>query len=176
MLSVNQEPPITTIEACRLKARGDGYVSVHQPHQEAHRHPSATLGEVRVAPATRTAPVDQGTSDPNAAPAIFPAKYPGLFPPFLTKPRPSSYLHHCKLKEQTIDKVSTMAEVLWRHPNPTSTPMWRFLQKIREKYGLEEDTYESLYAWSVENVGDFWEECWDFVGIEASVGYVKASD
>lgn len=69
-----------------------------------------------------------------------------------------------------------MAEVLWRHPDPTSTPMWRFLQKVKEKYGLKEDTYESLYAWSVENVGEFWEECWDFVGIEASVGYEKVSE
>lgn len=66
-----------------------------------------------------------------------------------------------------------MAEVLWRHPDPTATPMWHFLQKVKQKHGLKEDTYESLYGWSVENVGDFWEECWDFVGIEASVPYEK---
>lgn len=68
-----------------------------------------------------------------------------------------------------------MAEVLWNHPDPTSTPMWHFLQRIKDKHGLKEDTYAALYAWSVENVNDFWEECWDAVGIEASVGYEHVS-
>ena len=67
----------------------------------------------------------------------------------------------------------TVNEELWRHPDPTSTPMWRFLCRVRDKHGLPSDDYQSLYAWSVDNVGAFWEECWDFVGVVASVGYEK---
>lgn len=66
-----------------------------------------------------------------------------------------------------------MAEELWRHPDPTSTPMWRFLQGVKDRRGLNGEDYQSLYRWSVENVGEFWEDCWNFVGIEASVGYDK---
>lgn len=68
-----------------------------------------------------------------------------------------------------------MADELWRHPEPASTPMWRFLQSVREKRGLDGEDYQSLYKWSVDNVGDFWEDCWDFVGVEASVNRGKVS-
>jgi acetoacetyl-CoA synthetase len=67
------------------------------------------------------------------------------------------------------------AEVLWRHPNPTSTPMWRFLQSVKDKHELDRDNYQSLYKWSVENVSAFWEECWDFVGIVSEKGHEKVS-
>lgn len=62
-----------------------------------------------------------------------------------------------------------MAEELWRHPDPTGTPMWRFLQRVNEKYALKLEDYQGLYKWSVDNVGLFWEECWDFVGVQADV-------
>ncbi len=67
------------------------------------------------------------------------------------------------------------AEELWRHPNPTSTPMWRFLQSVKERRGLAGEDYQSLYKWSVDNVGEFWEDCWDFVGIQAEVASGKVS-
>lgn len=60
------------------------------------------------------------------------------------------------------------AEVLWRHPDPESTPMWRFIQHVNEKYGLRLEGYPGLYKWSIENVAQFWEEVWHFVGIKAS--------
>ena len=60
------------------------------------------------------------------------------------------------------------AEELWRHPDPKSTPMWRFIQHVNEKYGLELDGYPGLYKWSIEHVAQFWEEVWHFVGIKAS--------
>jgi acetoacetyl-CoA synthetase len=62
-----------------------------------------------------------------------------------------------------------MAEELWRHPHPASTPMWRFLQYVNEKHGLQLDDYAGLYKWSVDQVGPFWESCWEFVGIQADV-------
>lgn len=60
-----------------------------------------------------------------------------------------------------------MADVLWRHDDPSSTPMWRFLDHVRGKYNLPAVDYETLYRWSVDNVSDFWDECWDFVGVKA---------
>jgi hypothetical protein len=69
-----------------------------------------------------------------------------------------------------------MAELLWKHPDPTSTPMWDFLSRVNEKHGLQLKDYQGLYAWSVDNVGLFWEECWQFVGIQAELnGKVRRS-
>ncbi|RDA94490.1 hypothetical protein CP533_2752 [Ophiocordyceps camponoti-saundersi (nom. inval.)] len=60
-------------------------------------------------------------------------------------------------------------DVLWRHPDPTSTPMWRFMQHVNRRHGLSVDGYSALYRWSIDNVSPFWEDLWEFVGIVASV-------
>ncbi|KAL2256419.1 hypothetical protein VTK26DRAFT_1703 [Humicola hyalothermophila] len=61
----------------------------------------------------------------------------------------------------------TAAE-LWRHENPEGTQMWRFLQHVNAKYGLNLKGYSELYQWSVDNVADFWSDVWHFVGIKSS--------
>lgn len=63
------------------------------------------------------------------------------------------------------------AEILWRHPDPTSTQARAFLEHVNSKHGLQLRGYASLYRWSVEDVPAFWGEVWDFVGINASVTY-----
>ncbi|RSL62178.1 hypothetical protein CEP54_005858 [Fusarium duplospermum] len=74
----------------------------------------------------------------------------------------------------SIDKLAPSAaappddNVLWRHPNPESTPMWEFLQHVNKKHGLNLDGYPALYKWSIDEVALFWEEVWQFVGITAS--------
>ncbi len=60
------------------------------------------------------------------------------------------------------------ATELWRHSNPESTQMFKFMQHINSKYGLDLRDYTSLYKWSVDNVPPFWGEVWDFAGIRAS--------
>lgn len=62
-----------------------------------------------------------------------------------------------------------MAEELWRHSNPASTAMWRFIQTVNAKHNLSISDYKGLYRWSIDNVALFWEECWDFVGIKGEV-------
>lgn len=57
---------------------------------------------------------------------------------------------------------------LWRHPDPTSTAMYKFLEHVNKTYNISLTDYPSLYRWSVENVADFWKECWHFIGIKAS--------
>jgi acetoacetyl-CoA synthetase len=57
---------------------------------------------------------------------------------------------------------------LWRHPSPSTTRMWDFMQIVNENHDLKLKTYDELYQWSIKNISDFWEETWDFTGITAS--------
>ncbi|KAK0388403.1 hypothetical protein NLU13_4647 [Sarocladium strictum] len=66
------------------------------------------------------------------------------------------------------------AEELWRHANPSSTPMWQFIQKVNQERGMQIQDYQGLYKWSVEDVGGFWEDVWHFVGVKASRPFDKA--
>ena len=65
----------------------------------------------------------------------------------------------------TITADDTTTE-LWRHPSPSSTQMHAFKELINAKYGLRLDHYEDLHKWSVDNIGAFWSEVWDFTGIK----------
>ena len=65
---------------------------------------------------------------------------------------------------------------LWRHSDPDSTPMARFMRHVNSKYGLSLSDYPTLYRWSVDNVAEFWEECWHFCGIRASQSYDEVGD
>ncbi|KAK8113235.1 hypothetical protein PG984_013761 [Apiospora sp. TS-2023a] len=60
---------------------------------------------------------------------------------------------------------------LWRHPDPKSTHIFRFLQHVETKYQLGINDYPGLLKWSVDNIADFWAEVWDFCGIKASKQY-----
>ncbi|KAH6647279.1 hypothetical protein BKA67DRAFT_582200 [Truncatella angustata] len=62
---------------------------------------------------------------------------------------------------------------LWRHPDPESTQMWKFLQHVKAKHLLDIDDYPGLYKWSIENVAAFWEDVWRFCGIKASKPYTE---
>lgn len=72
--------------------------------------------------------------------------------------------------KMTTDPLPPPAE-LWRHPDPASTQMHKFLERVKAKYQLDIDDYPGLYKWSVENVADFWSEVWHFCGIKASRPY-----
>lgn len=65
---------------------------------------------------------------------------------------------------------------LWRHPNPESTRMWEFKELVNKKYGLELQSYDDLYAWSIENIAPFWGETWHFMGIKASKSFDKVRE
>lgn len=66
------------------------------------------------------------------------------------------------------------APILWRHPNPADTQLARFMRHVNQKYGLELETYPTLYQWSIDHVAEFWAEVWDFCGIRASRKYDAA--
>lgn len=68
------------------------------------------------------------------------------------------------------------AEELWRHSDPASTPMWKFIQQVNKNNGVKLSGYPDLYKWSVDNVAEFWHETWQFVGIKASTPYEQVSN
>lgn len=51
------------------------------------------------------------------------------------------------------------------------TNMTRFIEFVNDRNNFEFNTYYQLYNWSIENIPDFWESLWDYVGIIASKKY-----
>ncbi len=47
----------------------------------------------------------------------------------------------------------------------------RYLQFLRRDKGLNFDTYDDLWKWSVTNLEDFWSSMWEFHRIQASAPY-----
>jgi len=47
----------------------------------------------------------------------------------------------------------------------------RFMRFVNKKQGLEFDSYDQLYEWSIENVSEFWKAMWDFGEVKASRDY-----
>jgi acetoacetyl-CoA synthetase len=46
-----------------------------------------------------------------------------------------------------------------------------FLRQIKQKLGLNFDSYQQLHQWSVEQPEQFWEQLWDYSEIQHSVPY-----
>ena len=61
--------------------------------------------------------------------------------------------------------------VLWTHPDPDSTRMAAFTRSISRKFGLNLQTYDDLYQWSIDNIAEFWGEVWNFTGVTAKKSY-----
>ncbi|PTD07299.1 Malonamoyl-CoA synthetase vrtB [Fusarium culmorum] len=83
----------------------------------------------------------------------------------------------------SIDKLAPSAaappsedNVLWQHPDPKSTHMWKFLEHVNKKHGLSLDGYPALYKWSIDDVSSFWEEVWQFTGVTASKPFDKVGN
>jgi acetoacetyl-CoA synthetase len=52
----------------------------------------------------------------------------------------------------------------------------RFIGFVNKKHGLEINSYNELYKWSIENIPDFWAAMWEFGEIKASHGYDTVVD
>ncbi|MBN2497664.1 MAG: acetoacetate--CoA ligase [Deltaproteobacteria bacterium] len=71
-----------------------------------------------------------------------------------------------------------MAKLLWQ---PTEervrrTRMYRFMQSVNDKHGLELRSYPDLYRWSIEHIPDFWAEMWELAEIRASAPFEQVVD
>ncbi len=71
-----------------------------------------------------------------------------------------------------------MGKLLWQPSEETlkQANMTRFIDFVNKEYGVDIDSYDKLYHWSVESIPDFWAAMWDFVDIKASRGYDKVVD
>jgi acetoacetyl-CoA synthetase len=75
-----------------------------------------------------------------------------------------------------------MAEILWQPSEEKirQTNMYRFIQFVNERYGLDIPAdgggYGALHEWSVNHLADFWSAVWDFTGIIASSPYDRVVD
>jgi len=47
----------------------------------------------------------------------------------------------------------------------------RFIRLVNKKHGLEINSYDQLYRWSIENIPDFWAAMWEFGEMKASRRY-----
>ncbi|KAF2681669.1 acetoacetate-CoA ligase [Lentithecium fluviatile CBS 122367] len=72
--------------------------------------------------------------------------------------------------------ASKGSKLLWRHGSPQSTPMYQFMESVNERYGLQLESYEELYRWSIDNINDLWGHVWKFVGVRAECEASKAVD
>ena len=71
-----------------------------------------------------------------------------------------------------------MEKLLWQPSEERikQANMTRFISFVKKKHGLKIISYPSLYAWSIENIVDFWAAMWEFGGIKASCEYSKVVD
>jgi len=71
-----------------------------------------------------------------------------------------------------------MGKLLWEPSEEVKKKanMTRFISFVNEKHGLEIDSYDELYEWSIEKIPDFWATMWEFVPIKASRMYDEIID
>lgn len=71
-----------------------------------------------------------------------------------------------------------MSKLLWQ---PTEerirqTRMYRFMEYVNQRNGMDIRDYDGLYGWSVKEIPDFWAAAWDFLEIKASRPYDQVVD
>ena len=71
-----------------------------------------------------------------------------------------------------------MGKLLWKPAaeKVKATNMYRFMNRINERYGQNFSEYDPFYHWSVENIPEFWTAMWDFAGVIASAPYREVID
>ncbi|KFZ23494.1 hypothetical protein V502_02032 [Pseudogymnoascus sp. VKM F-4520 (FW-2644)] len=79
---------------------------------------------------------------------------------------------------RTADKMDAVnvPRKLWEHPNPESTAMYKFMQKINKKEFVQLKTFWELYQYSITQRSKFWDECFQFLNLIYSGTYEKVVD
>jgi acetoacetyl-CoA synthetase len=66
-----------------------------------------------------------------------------------------------------LNGTHSSSKLLWKHADPGSTPMHKYLKEVNYSYNLNLYTYQELHRWSIENTDAFWQSVWKFVGVRA---------
>jgi acetoacetyl-CoA synthetase len=45
--------------------------------------------------------------------------------------------------------------------------MYQFLHRVNKVHGQQLSSYHELHQWSIENINEFWQDVWEFVGVRA---------
>lgn len=74
------------------------------------------------------------------------------------------------------DRTIERGEVLWTPPADAldTTREGRFLQWVNETRGLALGTHEDLWAWSVADLGAFWQAVWDYFEVQSHSPHTTA--
>ncbi|KAI4628503.1 hypothetical protein J4E83_003053 [Alternaria metachromatica] len=72
--------------------------------------------------------------------------------------------------------TSTGPKLLWKHSSPETTPMYQFLQSVNKTHNLQLSDYSQLQKWSIENINEFWQRTWEFVGVRHQGAFTSAVD
>ncbi|KFZ01634.1 hypothetical protein V500_00669, partial [Pseudogymnoascus sp. VKM F-4518 (FW-2643)] len=77
-----------------------------------------------------------------------------------------------------LDKMDALSvpRKLWEHPNPQSTEMHRFMQKVNKTENLQLKTFWEFYQYSIERRSKFWDQCFQFFNFIYSGTYDKVVD
>ena len=71
-----------------------------------------------------------------------------------------------------------MSKLLWKPSEEQiqSSNMYRFMNRINERYGTSFDSYDGLYQWSIDHIAEFWKEMWSVADIKSSAPYSQVVD
>ena len=69
-----------------------------------------------------------------------------------------------------------MKNILWNPPEPSKTKMAQFMYRVNQVYGLDMNSYDELFNWSVNHIPDFWGQIWDYAEIKHSIPYSTIVD
>ncbi|KAI1633566.1 acetoacetyl-coenzyme A synthetase [Biscogniauxia mediterranea] len=72
--------------------------------------------------------------------------------------------------------MAAVPRKLWEHPNPRTTRMWEFMQRINKKYQLNLKTFRELYQFSTTKRSEFYAEVFDYVNLIHAGTYTRVVD
>ncbi len=59
-----------------------------------------------------------------------------------------------------------MNKPLWKPKHPETSQMWYFMHFIAQKHQKSFESYQDLYDWSIQHLGDFWQAVADFFKVQ----------
>ncbi|KAK3327718.1 hypothetical protein B0T19DRAFT_171943 [Cercophora scortea] len=65
---------------------------------------------------------------------------------------------------------------LWEHPDPESTLMWKFMQDVNGKHGLQLKTFQDLHAYSLAQRSQFWSDVFEAANLIHGGSYTAVYD
>ena len=85
------------------------------------------------------------------------------------------YDHDAMNGTKVANGTSAGPKLLWKHSSPETTPMYQFLQSVNKTHNLQLSDYSQLHKWSIDNINEFWQRTWEFVGVRHQGAFTSVS-